>query len=60
MTLFNENSYTCSVLSLETHSYTAGEEITMKLMKRQRGTTLALPVAQWSDNGGSLYNIVGK
>lgn len=48
-----------SVLSLETHSYTAGEEITMKLMKRQRGMTLALPVDQWSDNSGSLYNIIG-
>jgi len=32
----------------------------MKLMKRQRGSTLALPVDQWSDGSSNLYNIVGE
>ena len=35
----------CSVTALETHHYSAGQQITMKLMKKPRGTLQVLPVA---------------
>jgi len=34
-----------SVTALETHHYNVGEEITMKLMKKPRGSLRVLPVA---------------
>ena len=35
----------CSVTALETHHYSGGQQITMKLMKKPRGTLQVLPVA---------------
>jgi len=35
----------CSVTSLETHHYVAGQEITMRLMKKPRGSLRVLPAA---------------
>jgi len=34
-----------SVTTLETHLYSAGQKITMKLMKKPRGTLKVLPAA---------------
>ena len=36
-----------SVCALETRSYKAGDEITMRLMKREKGSTYAMPADQW-------------
>ena len=38
----------CSVTAIDAHNYLVGEEITMKLMKRTRGSTITLPSMQWS------------
>jgi len=39
----------CSVTTLETHHYSAGQQITMKLMKKQRGSLQVLPAAAAAD-----------
>ncbi|XP_070572655.1 E3 ubiquitin-protein ligase RNF10-like [Ptychodera flava] len=36
-----------SVVAMETHQYISGEKITMKLMKREKGSNIALPKGQW-------------
>merc|ERR1719270_863233 len=46
-----------SVVALERHSYSTGEEITMKLMKRERGSTYALPHKQWRQRGGQPHYV---
>ncbi|XP_064619282.1 E3 ubiquitin-protein ligase RNF10-like [Lineus longissimus] len=37
-----------SVVSLDTHQFSIGEEITMKLMKKEKGSVLVLPKNQWT------------
>lgn len=46
-----------SVVALKTHTYQVGQKITLKKMKRIKGSNMAMPVSQWSDRGGKLYNI---
>jgi len=46
-----------SVIAQETHVYNVGEAITMKLMKRERGSTYAMPVSQWTNREGKPHNI---
>lgn len=49
--------FCCSVVALETHAYSAGETIAMKLMRRERGSTYTLPVSQWSPKDGQPHNM---
>lgn len=36
-----------SVVAMETHQYVAGDVITMRLMRREKGSLVALPSSQW-------------
>ncbi|XP_057213197.1 RING finger protein 10 isoform X1 [Triplophysa rosa] len=36
-----------SVVAMETHQYVTGDVITMRLMRREKGSLVALPSAQW-------------
>ncbi|XP_074643050.1 E3 ubiquitin-protein ligase RNF10-like [Tubulanus polymorphus] len=38
-----------SVVATQTHQFSVGEEITMRLMKKAKGSAIALPIAQWQD-----------
>ena len=49
-----------SVVALETHQYASDQKITMKLMKRSRGSTHAMPRVQWTNRTGKPHNIDGK
>ena len=51
--------YYYSVVALETKKNAIGEEITMKLMKRERGSTMAIPKELWEqrDGNGNLFNM---
>ncbi len=49
-----------SVLAMETHQYACGEQITMKLMKRERGSTHYLPRDQWVAVTGKPHNMDGQ
>jgi len=46
-----------SVAALERHAHSVGEEITMKLIKRDRGSTFALPRSQWRERAGKPHNV---
>lgn len=49
-----------SVITQATHDYKVGETITMRLMKRQKGTTYALPKALWEKRAdGVLSSMTG-
>lgn len=37
----------CSVVAMETRQYVAGDKITMRLMRREKGALVALPSSQW-------------
>ncbi len=50
----------CSVVALKTHHFAVGEQITMKLMKRERGTTYTMPRTQWTERCGKPHNVDGK
>jgi len=39
----------CSVTALETHHYVAGQQITMRLMRKPRGSLRVLPAAEAAD-----------
>ncbi|XP_063051086.1 RING finger protein 10 [Engraulis encrasicolus] len=36
-----------SVVAMETHLYAVGDQITMRLMRREKGSLIALPSSQW-------------
>lgn len=44
---------------MEVHNYVVGEEITLKLMKRERSSTFSLPKDQWAPREQPL-NLDGK
>lgn len=47
--------------TIDAHNYVVGEEITMKLMKRTRGSTITLPSMQWSvDLSEKPSNVDGR
>eukprot|EP00058_Branchiostoma_floridae_P024095 XP_002609585.1 hypothetical protein BRAFLDRAFT_115063 [Branchiostoma floridae] len=49
-----------SVVAMEAPQYAVGGTITMRLMKRERGSVVALPVSQWkqkADKGVQPFNI---
>ncbi|XP_066293439.1 E3 ubiquitin-protein ligase RNF10-like [Branchiostoma lanceolatum] len=49
-----------SVVSMAAPQYAVGGEITMRLMKRERGSVVALPVSQWkqkADKGAQPFNV---
>lgn len=37
----------CSVVAMETRQYVAGDVITMRLMRREKGTLVAMPIDKW-------------
>lgn len=45
-----------SVITQATHDYKVGETITMRLMKRQKGTTYALPKALWEKRADGVLS----
>ena len=47
-----------SVVALESHSFKVGEDITLKLMKRDKDSTFAVPVNQWKQQN-KPYNVNG-
>jgi hypothetical protein len=48
-----------SVVSLETHQFAIGEEITMKLMKKEKGSVLVLPKNQWTPGNLKPFPVDG-
>ncbi|XP_041349388.1 RING finger protein 10-like [Gigantopelta aegis] len=46
-----------SVLTKTVHQYRPGEEITMKLMKREKGTTYSVPKSQWDKRDGKPHSV---
>ena len=42
-------------MTLETQSFKVGDEITLKLMKREKNTTYAVPVHQWKKDMKPYY-----
>lgn len=46
-------------MALETHQYRSEQQITMKLMKRKRGSTYIMPRMQWTERDGKPHNIDG-
>lgn len=56
----SKTCHCCSVVAHESHLYSAGETITMKLMKRERGSTYAMPVTQWALRSGKPHNVAGR
>lgn len=49
-----------SVIALQTPSYSVGEEITMQLMQRQRGSVIALPRSRWKQTFVHPFHIDDK
>lgn len=49
-----------SVVTQEVHKYQVGETITMSLMRREKGTTYALPKAFWEKREGKIHDYNGK
>ncbi|XP_014677381.1 PREDICTED: RING finger protein 10-like [Priapulus caudatus] len=49
------NSDLKSVVVLETHQFSAGDEVSMKLMRRERGSVLAMPRAHWQSAAGKPF-----
>ena len=50
-----------SVTALAKHQYTIGEQITMKLMKKTKGSTSIVPCLAWEKNiDEGLRNVAGK
>lgn len=45
-----------SVVTQEVHKYQVGETITMSLMRREKGTTYALPKAFWEKREGKIHD----
>ena len=41
-------------------SYKVGDTITMKLMKREKGTTYAVPAESWEKREGKIHNVNGE
>lgn len=37
----------CSVVAMETRQYAIGDVITMRLMRREKGSLVAMPSSQW-------------
>ena len=52
--------YFFSVKALETHSYKSGQDICMRLMKRSKDSTYAMPVAQWNERNGHPHALTGN
>jgi len=46
-----------SVETILTHTFSINEEITMNLMKKERGSTNAMKVSEWIDKQGQLFNV---
>ncbi|XP_020899737.1 RING finger protein 10 isoform X2 [Exaiptasia diaphana] len=46
-----------SVVAMESHHFNVGQTITMKLMKKVKNTTQALPVSQWQEREMKPFNI---
>ncbi|KAL5017508.1 hypothetical protein ScPMuIL_007097 [Solemya velum] len=46
-----------SVLTREFHRYKVGETVTLKLMKKEKGYTYALPMNIWRKSDGQLFNV---
>ena len=49
----------CSVRVLRKVEPKVGDMITLQLMKRERSSTHAVPLAHWQDRDGCPYNIDG-
>lgn len=49
-----------SVVALESHRYSAGDTIRMRLMKRAKNSVLVIPKAQWHDREFKLFGINDK
>ena len=49
-----------SVVTQEVHKYQVGETITMSLMRREKGTTYALPKAFWEKREVKIHDYNGK
>jgi len=49
-----------SVVSLKTHRYARGERISLRLMQRVKGSVVAVPKPQWTDQQGKPYNITNS
>ena len=45
------------MVALETRTYNVGDTITMKLLRRERGSTHAMPVKQWKPREGTPHNM---
>lgn len=39
--------FLCSVIAMETRQYAVGDVITMRLMRREKGSLVAMPSSQW-------------
>ena len=52
--------YFFSVVALKTRQYSAGDEITMVLMKRERGSTYTMPKSQWQAREAKPHSVDGK
>lgn len=48
-----------SVKTVETATFSVGDKITMRLMKRERGSTYAMPAEEWSDRQGAPHKDTG-
>ncbi|XP_002736630.2 E3 ubiquitin-protein ligase RNF10-like [Saccoglossus kowalevskii] len=46
-----------SVVAMATHQYAVGEEITMKLMKREKGSIIALPKNEWIEAEAQPFSL---
>ncbi|XP_013402589.1 RING finger protein 10 [Lingula anatina] len=49
-----------SVSAMSVHQYSPGDQITMRLMKKERGTTFAMPKSQWEPREGRPYRVDDK
>ena len=48
------------MVALKTRQYSAGDEITMVLMKRERGSTYTMPKSQWQAREAKPHSVEGK
>lgn len=49
-----------SVVATATKAYKVGGEITLRLMKRERGSVYCMPVEQWSAREGKPQHLDGQ
>lgn len=46
-----------SVVALSTHQYNTGEFITMRLMRREKGSVFAMTINNWKDRKGTFLHV---